>query len=99
MKVLIVAFAFPPANMIGAVHVGKLARYLDRRDHDVRVLTTDLVEDRSLPLEISRERVIYTDYLERKSWFGVVARPFRNRSNLALDSIGADDPARSRPPA
>jgi len=98
MKVLIIAFAFPPANVIGAVHVGKLARYLDRRDHDVRVLTTDLVEDRSLPLEISRERVIYTDYLERKSWFGVVARPFCNRSNLALDSIGADDPARSRPP-
>jgi glycosyltransferase involved in cell wall biosynthesis len=98
MKVLIVAFAFPPANMIGAVHVGKLARYLDHRDHDVRVLTTDLVEDRSLPLEISQERVIYTDYLERKSWFGVVARPFRNRSNLALDSIGADDPARNRSP-
>jgi glycosyltransferase involved in cell wall biosynthesis len=98
MKVLIIAFAFPPANVIGAVHVGKLARYLDRRNHDVRVLTTDLVEDRSLPLEISRERAIYTDYPERKSWFGVVARPFRNRSNLALDGVRADDPARGRAP-
>ena len=41
MKVLIVSFAFPPSNVIGAVRVGKLARYLDHRGHDVRVLTED----------------------------------------------------------
>src|SRR5262249_45701060 len=98
MKVLIIAFAFPPANVIGAVHVGKLARYLDRRDHDVRVLTTDLVEDRSLPLEISRDRVIYTDYLERKSWFGVVGGPLRTRWSVAPTGIGPDAPAGGRPP-
>src|SRR5690242_6784183 len=62
MKVLIVTFAFPPANVIGAVRVGKLARYLDSRGHDVRVLTTDIIEDRSLPLEIAEDRVLYTDY-------------------------------------
>src|SRR5215471_2051169 len=66
MKVLIVSFAFPPSNVIGAVRVGKLARYLDRRGHDVHVLTTDIVEDRSLPLEIQRERVVYTDYREHR---------------------------------
>ena len=55
MKVLIVSFAFPPSNVIGAVRVGKLARYLDRRGHDVRVLTTDIVDDRSLPLEIAED--------------------------------------------
>ena len=68
MKVLIVSFAFPPSNVIGAVRVGKLARYLDRRGHDVRVLATDLVEDRSLPLEILRERVFYTEYRQRQHW-------------------------------
>lgn len=92
MKVLIVTFWFPPANVIGAIHVGKLARYLDRRGHDVRALTTDFAEDRSLPLEIPRERVIYTDYAERRSWFSFIGRSFRNRSNLALDGIRAGDP-------
>src|SRR5204863_330570 len=74
MKVLIVSFAFPPSNVIGAVRVGKLARYLDRRGHDVRVLTTDLVEDRSLPLEIARERVFYTEYRRRRQWLDQMAR-------------------------
>jgi len=81
MKVLIVSFAFPPANLIGAVRVGKLARYLDRRGHDVRVLTTDIVEDRSLPLEISRERVVYTDYRERRHRLGQIARLLRGRTS------------------
>ena len=85
MKVLIIAFAFPPANVVGALRVGKLARYLDRVGHDLRVLTTDVSDDRSLPLEIPRERVIYTDYRERGNLLGLFARPFRARSlaNLA----------------
>ena len=76
MKVLIVSFAFPPSNVIGAVRVGKLARYLDQRGHDVRVLATDLVEDRSLPLEIARERVFYTEYRQRQRqhWIERIAR-------------------------
>jgi glycosyltransferase involved in cell wall biosynthesis len=77
MKVLIIAFAFPPANVVGALRVGKLARYLDRVGHDLRVLTTDVSDDRSLPLEIPRERVIYTDYRERRNLLDFFARPFR----------------------
>jgi glycosyltransferase involved in cell wall biosynthesis len=77
MKVLIVSFAFPPSNVIGAVRVGKLARYLDHRGHDVRVLTTDLVADRSLPLEILRERVFYTEYRLRRRWIDRVVRLLR----------------------
>jgi glycosyltransferase involved in cell wall biosynthesis len=80
MKVLIVSFAFPPSNVIGAVRVGKLARYLDRRGHDVRVLTTDLVEDRSLPLEIARERVFYTEYRRSRQWLDQMARLLRDRT-------------------
>jgi hypothetical protein len=74
MRVLIVSFAFPPSNVIGAVRVGKLARYLDQRGHDVRVLATDVVDDRSLPLEISRERVWYTEYRQRQHWVDHMAR-------------------------
>lgn len=79
MRVLIVTFAFPPSNVIGAVRVGKLARYLDRSGHDVRVLTTDIVADRSLPLEIPREKVIYTDYQQRKAWAEHMAGWLRRR--------------------
>ncbi|MBV9816446.1 MAG: glycosyltransferase [Alphaproteobacteria bacterium] len=79
MKVLIVSFAFPPSNVIGAVRVGKLARYLDRRGHDIRVLTTDIVEDRSLPLEIPREQVVYTDYREQCHGLDRMARWLRGR--------------------
>jgi len=80
MKVLIVSFAFPPSNVIGAVRVGKLARYLDQRGHDVRVLATDLVEDRSLPLEISRERIVYSEYRERRHWLERTTPSLRRRT-------------------
>ena len=80
MKVLIVSFAFPPSNVIGAVRVGKLARYLDHRGHDVRVLAADVAEDRSLPLEISRERVFYTEYREGQHLIDRLARRLRGRT-------------------
>jgi glycosyltransferase involved in cell wall biosynthesis len=92
MKVLIVSFAFPPSNVIGAVRVGKLARYLDHRGHDVRVLTTDVVEDRSLPLEISRERVFYTEYRERRHWIDRVVRLLRGRTALPAEGRHEDAP-------
>ena len=105
MKVLLVSFAFPPSNVIGAVRLGKLARYLDHRGHEVRVLTTDIVEDRSLPLEISRDRVHYTEYSERQHWLEKAARLWRGRAAAPVGDrrqraaeYGASrrEPARSR---
>jgi len=72
MKILIIGFWFPPANVIGAVRPGKIVRYLDRHGHDVRVLTTGLGDDRSLPLEIAGERVVYTEYRERRDWLAAL---------------------------
>jgi glycosyltransferase involved in cell wall biosynthesis len=99
MKVLIVSFAFPPSNVIGAVRVGKLARYLDQRGHDVRVLTTDLVADRSLPLEISRERVFYTEYRQRQRWIDRMARLLRGRTAFPAGGRYEDAPAQDGAPA
>ena len=84
MKILIVGFWFPPANVIGAIRLGKLARYLHRHDHDVRVLTADVAEDRSLPLEIPRERVVYTDYVKRANWIDILVRALRARRDDPL---------------
>lgn len=83
MRILIVSFAFPPSNVIGAVRVGKLARYLDRRGHDVRVLTAAIGDDLTLPLEIPPERVVYTEYRERVHWPDRVAHLLR-RSRTEL---------------
>jgi hypothetical protein len=92
MKVLIVTFAFPPSNVIGAVRLGKLARYFDRRGHDVRVLTTDVVDDRSLPLEISRDRVIYTEYREREHSLDYVARSLRGYETAVVSDRRQEAP-------
>jgi Glycosyl transferase 4-like domain len=88
MKVLIVAFWFPPLNFVGAIRVGKLARYLDRRGYDLRVLATDPDGDRSLPLEIPKEKVVYTDYRQREDWLTPLVRPFRRRSAAVLGASG-----------
>lgn len=99
MRVLIVSFAFPPSNVIGAVRVGKLARYLDQRGHDVRVLATDIVEDRSLPLEISRERVVYTEYRQRQHWIDRIARLLRGHAALHAGVRRDNAPAQDGAPA
>lgn len=65
MKILIVSWNFPPANVIAAVRVGKLARYLHRRGHEVRVLTGPVEGgDASLPVEIPEACIIRTPWLD-----------------------------------
>ncbi len=92
MKILIVSFWFPPSNVVGAIRVGKLARYLDRRGHDLRVLTADIGGDRSLPLEIPEEQVIYTNYENHEDWLTTVVRPFLRRPAIALGARGELSP-------
>jgi glycosyl transferase family 4 len=57
-KVLLVSHAFPPVNVIGALRVGKFAKYLHEAGHDVRVIA-GVPRDRSLAVEIPAERVAY----------------------------------------
>ncbi len=64
MRILIVSFLFPPYNAIGAVRVGKMAKYLIREGHDVRVLTAAKQPfPTTLPIEIDVDRVVYTPWL------------------------------------
>ena len=88
MRVLIVSFSFPPSNVAGAIRVGKLARYLHLRGHDVRVLTTDIGADRSLPVEIPRERVIYTDYQQRQDRLAQLLRSLWQHQATTPDAGG-----------
>lgn len=53
LRILLVAYYFPPFNSVGAVRPGKLARYLRERGHDVRVLTcSNQPYPEGLPLEV-----------------------------------------------
>lgn len=99
MKILIVTCVFPPSNVIGAIRVGKLARYLHGGGHDVRVLTTDIVDDRSLPLEIPKELVVYTDYQERSDWADRWLRRLRPRPDAAPAGDPGDAPAHGAGPS
>jgi hypothetical protein len=83
MRVLIISFWFPPSNVVGAIRVGKLARYLVHHGHEPRVLTTDVVEDRSLPLEIPGEYV-HSEYRRRRDWYDPLMRYVRRRSGTAV---------------
>ena len=98
MKVLIVSFWFPPANVVGAIRVGKLARYLDRHGYDVRVLTAELGGDQSLPLEIPRERVIYTDYWQRRDRLALLSRTLRRRPAAAPSTSREASSLEGEPP-
>src|SRR6516225_8011438 len=90
MKILIVAFHFPPWNIIGAVRVGKLAGYLHRKRYGLRVLTTDISEDRSLPVEIPREWIVDTHYQDHQAWLDFMIRPARRVSAAsAAATLGA----------
>jgi glycosyltransferase involved in cell wall biosynthesis len=64
MRLLIISYAFPPFNSIGGLRVGKTAKYLAEHGHDVRVLTTEAQPyPPTLPLEIAREKVIYSRWM------------------------------------
>jgi glycosyltransferase involved in cell wall biosynthesis len=88
MKVLIIGFWFPPANVVGAIRLGKLARFLDHRGHDVRVLTSDVGDDRSLPLEVMEDRVLYTEYPNQSRWLEHLVRAFSKRVAERLPAAG-----------
>ncbi|MFQ5468588.1 MAG: glycosyltransferase, partial [Kiloniellaceae bacterium] len=68
LKILIVTWYFPPTNTMGALRLGKLAKYLNRAGHDVRVLSArDIPRPQSLPQDFPEERVT------RTRWFDVNA--------------------------
>lgn len=58
MKILIISPYFPPYNAIGALRIGKLAKYLESDGHDVRVVCARTKElAATLPVEIAAEKV------------------------------------------
>jgi len=63
-RVLIVSFLFPPLNDIGALRIGKFAKYLPQFGWEPIVLTVDRVKGRpqTLPVEVDEANIIRTPY-------------------------------------
>lgn len=65
LRILFISYFFPPYNTIGAVRVGKTAKYLHRLDHQVRVLTaTKQPLDDNLQVEIPGEQILRTEWVD-----------------------------------
>ena len=61
MKILIVSWYFPPVNTIGALRVGKFARFLIERGHDLGVVAgKHWGHPETQPLGVPLDRLIYT---------------------------------------
>lgn len=73
MKILIVAGYFPPYAPASASRVNKLAKYLDNKGHDIRVLAPTVTSySMVLTPEISQDKVIFTDFTDINEWPGRV---------------------------
>jgi glycosyltransferase involved in cell wall biosynthesis len=64
MKILLISYYFPPYNTIGAIRSGKMAKYLTKLGHDVKVISANNQPLQStLPLEIDSENLFSTKWL------------------------------------
>lgn len=102
LKILLIAWYFPPSNTIAAVRLGKLAKFLTRAGHDVRVATAkDLPYAPTLPVEIPEERIYrtaWTDIDAFPSRLKALLRRLVKRSSTAQSSFDATGTAVKKPP-
>jgi len=66
LRILVISFMFPPYNRIGAVRNGKTVKHLTEMGHDIKVISANNQPcQKTLPLEIPDENVIYTNWRKR----------------------------------
>jgi glycosyltransferase involved in cell wall biosynthesis len=99
MKILIVTWYFPPVNAIGAVRLGKFARYLAEHGHDIGVVAgSRWGMPETLPLEFPLQRVAYADWRDINApprWAARTVRQILGRGGSAPASAAAPDAAPS----
>ena len=79
MKILLISWYFPPSNTIAAVRLGKLAKHLLDRGHELRVLTAaNPPYPATLELEIDGSLVhqaVWKDITALPDWISCFVRP------------------------
>lgn len=97
MKILLVAWYFPPSNTIAAVRLGKLAKFLRKSGHEVRVLSAkDLPYAPTLPVEIPEDCVHRTTWTNINA-FGPKAKHWARRLLGRTSGAPSPTPARTDP--
>ncbi|MDX2007808.1 MAG: glycosyltransferase [Meiothermus sp.] len=88
MRILILSYFFPPYNTIGAVRVGKLAKYWHERGHEVRVISAEnQLEPQTLALGIPQQQVTYCKWANLNFWVRLLSR----EKGDALSSATTDE--------
>ncbi len=63
MKILFVSFCFPPYNNMGAVRVGKMAKYLASFGHQIKVITAQAQPfPENLTVEVAHQHIVYAPW-------------------------------------
>lgn len=107
MKILLVSWYFPPSNTIAAVRLGKLAKHLCERGHELRILTAaNPPYPATLAVEVDRDlvhRATWRDITSLPDWIarliprkGALAPPGRN-VEVADQATKAPAPATPQP--
>ena len=42
LRILLIAYQFPPYSNVGSLRIGKFAKFLESNEHTVRVLSADI---------------------------------------------------------
>jgi hypothetical protein len=103
LRALIISFYFPPYQTIGAVRVGKLAKFLIERGWEINILSADDTAARGLPLEIPEELVIRTAWIDidqmfsRRTILSKLGLSKLGLSKLGLSKLGFPAAAEAAP--
>lgn len=80
MRILLISWYFPPVNTIGAVRIGKLARFLQEAGHDIGVVAgKNWGHPESLALERPIGRIAYSGGFDINALPASLAKAFRSR--------------------
>ena len=88
-SLLLITWYFPPDNAVAAIRLGKMAHFLRKAGHEVRIITPlASSEDRSLAVEVDERSITRTRYLDLDQRFNPA-----NRSSIGADGVSIERPS------
>ncbi len=99
MKILLVCWYFPPANTIAAVRLGRLAEYMLRNGHDVRVVSArNIPFPATLEINIPVDKVVYAPWVDLDALPRGIARLVsRLQGGSSVSAPAPRDPSQETP--
>ena len=101
VKILIVSWFFPPSSTMGALRIGKLARFLTARGHEIRVVTVkNAPHAQTMAVEIDEQVVTRTPWIDvnRVSLSGLRRRIWPGKAGTAQMRTAGKAPAKDPTP-